>query len=156
MTKTILFIIICLLYTIPIFFASCKTTIKRNWIDRVIFISGWIFVPFFPILFILTIFSRLDRPGRMLVWKHKPLLWGKTWEEIRRRNFYLVTEIFSFFVSLIFFFFCISYFRSSISEKYLPYILVLGIILIVIPPIILHKIFTVYERRLENSQETTH
>ncbi len=156
MIKIIFFVIICLLYAIPLLFASCKTTIKRNWIDRVIFIGGWVFIPFFPILFILTIFLRLENPSWLLIWRHKPLLSGKTWEEIRRRNFYLMTEIFSFFVSLISFFSFISYFRNSISEKYLPYILVLGIILIVIPPIILHKIFTVYERRLENSQETTH
>ncbi len=153
MIEMILFVIICLLCIIPLFFASCKTTIKRAWIDRVIYIGGWIFVPFLPVSSIITVFFRLEHLSQPLVWRHKTLLAGKTWEEIRRRNFYLMTEISSFFVSLISFFSFISYFRNSISEKYFPYIIVLGIILVIMPPVIFYKIFTVYEKKLKSFQK---
>lgn len=141
--KFLLLILIYLLWLIgPFFNTHREKIIEKNWADKIIYIFGWIFIPFYPIFLFFSLMSR-----NLATYRHTPLLFGKSWEEIRRRNFYLVAEILTFFGSLTIFFYFIPHIKTF-PEKFTLPLIILAIFLLIFPTIFLFKNFEKYENSL--------
>ena len=149
----IFFIVLCFLCFLPAVFSLCsKSKTIKDFCDRMIYIYGWIFIPFYPFLFVLSLFSRIEKSHLI---KDKSLLMGKTWEEIRRRNFYLGTDIFVFFVycACIFSLARYGYERKFFTDDHeirAMFFCISNVFLVWIPPMILHNIFERYEQSLQD------
>ncbi len=114
--------------------------------DKIIYLFGWIFFPLWPILLLFTVFSRIEPNSWLVVHRHTPLLEGKSWEEIRRRNFYLSSEILTFIALLILFFTLITHLKNF-SEKFRLILIIADILILFFPTIFLFKFFEKYGKK---------
>jgi len=140
------FVVLTILLLAPVVVSLCsKNSQVKKFCAKIISIYGWIFSPLYPFL---LIFSSLSRGAYFHInLGYRPILSAATWEGKRRRNFYLVVDLFIFFVFLACLFNFVRHYGNLFFDSGYPIISVLVFVYVIwIPPIISQKVLEKYEK----------